>query len=138
MAKIKWHDSLSIGIDLIDEQHKMLIQRLNDLSTAVEMKQGEVEIMRTLEFMIDYTNFHFSSEEEQMADQNYPGLKYQQVQHEEFKDTLNHILEDFEEEGPTRALTTSINTFLINWLIKHIKGLDLKFGQFLKDKDLPA
>ena len=135
MAKIEWDNSLSVGIELIDEQHKMLIQRLNSLSRAVEMMQGEAEITKTLEFMIDYTNFHFSSEEKHMAEQKYPGLDYQQKQHEEFKDTLKRIVEDFEEEGPTRALTTSINTFLVNWLIKHIKGVDMEFGKFLKDKD---
>ncbi|MHC4531957.1 MAG: bacteriohemerythrin [Planctomycetota bacterium] len=135
MARIEWENSLSIGIELIDEQHKMLIQRLNDLSRAVEMMQGETEIMKTLEFMIDYTNFHFSSEEKYMAEQKYPGLDCQQKQHEEFKDSLKRLVEDFEEEGPTRTLTTSINTFLANWLVKHIKGLDLKFGKFLKEKD---
>lgn len=135
MAKIEWDNSLSIGIDLIDEQHKMLIQRLSDLSTAVEMMQGETEIMKTLEFMIDYTDFHFSSEEKHMSEQKYPGLDNQRKQHEEFKNTLKRIVEDFEEEGPTRALTTYINTFLFNWLIKHIKGLDLKFGKFLKDNN---
>jgi len=135
MAKIEWENSLSIGIDLIDEQHKMLIQRLNDLSKAVEMMQGETEIMKTLEFMIDYTNFHFSSEEKYMAEQKYPGLDYQKKQHEELKGSLKRIVEDFEEEGPTRILTTPINTFLSNWLVKHIKGLDLKFGKFLKEKE---
>lgn len=134
MAKIEWDNSLSVGIDLIDEQHKMLIQRLNDLSKAVEMMQGEVEIAKTLQFMIDYTHFHFSSEEQNMAEQKYPGLDVQKKQHEEFKNTLKRIAEDFEDEGPTRALTTSINTFLINWLINHIKELDVKFGEFLKDK----
>jgi len=134
MAKIEWNDSLSVGIDLIDEQHKMLIQRLKDLSKAVEMQQGETEISKTLEFMIDYTDFHFSSEEKHMAEQKYPGLDYQQKQHEGFKETLKHIVEDFEEEGPTRALVTSINTFLFNWLINHIKAVDLKFGEFLNDK----
>ncbi|MHC4753976.1 MAG: bacteriohemerythrin [Planctomycetota bacterium] len=135
MAQIEWDNSLSVGIDLIDEQHKMLIQRLNDLSKAVEMMQGEAEITKTLEFMIDYTNFHFSSEEEYMAKEKYSGLDDQQKQHEEFKNILKDLVEDFEEEGPTRALTTSINTFLVNWLKQHIKGLDLQFGNFLKDKD---
>ena len=134
MAKIEWDDNLSVGIDLIDEQHKTLIQRLSDISKAVEMKQGEMEIMKTLDFMIDYTNFHFSSEEKYMTEHIYPGLVYQQKQHEEFKETLMHIVEDFEEEGPTRALTTSISTFLVNWLINHIKSIDLEFGEFLKNK----
>jgi len=135
MAKIEWNDNLSVGIDLIDQQHKMLIQKLNNLSNAVEMMQGESEVIKTLEFMIDYTHFHFSSEEEQMAEHNYPGLANQQKLHEEFKNTLKNIVEDFEEEGPTRALTTSINTFLFNWLVKHIEGPDLEFGNFLKDKE---
>ena len=136
MAKIEWDNSLSVGIDLIDEQHKILIQRLNDLSNAVEMMQGEAEITKTLEFMIDYTDFHFSSEEKYMTEQNYPGLDYQQELHEEFKSTLKHIVEDFEEEGTTREVTISINTFLVNWLKKHIKGVDMEFGEFLKDKDI--
>ena len=134
MGKIEWDDGLSVGVDVIDEQHKMLIKQLGELGAAVEMKQGEMEIMKTLEFMTDYTDFHFSSEESHMAEEGYPGLEYQQRQHEEFKATLKHIVEDFEEEGPTRALVTSINTFLFNWLVNHIKGVDLKFGKFLKDK----
>ncbi len=138
MAKIEWNDSLTIGIDVIDDQHKMLIQRLNELSAAVEMMRGETEIMRTIQFMIEYTDFHFSSEEEHMAEQNYLGLDFQQAQHAEFKNSLNRLLEDFEDEGITRGLTNSVNTFLGNWLIKHIKSLDLKFSQFLKDKDPTA
>ena len=93
MAKIQWEDSLSVGIDVIDEQHKMLIQRLSDLSEAVEIRQGETEIMKTLEFMLEYTDFHFSSEEEHMAEQEYPGLEYQREQHEEFRDTLKKLIE---------------------------------------------
>ena len=131
MAKIEWDNSLSVGIDQVDEQHKMLIKRLSDLSAAVEMKQGETEIMKTLEFMLDYTDFHFTSEEEQMQAKNYPGLDYQLTQHAEFKHTLKQIIEDFEEEGPTRALVTSINTFLYNWLVNHIKVVDQRFGDFL-------
>ena len=138
MAKIEWDDSLSIGINIIDDQHKMLIQRLNDLSSAVEMMRGEVEIMKTIEFMIDYTDFHFTSEEKHMVEQNYPDLEHQLAQHAEFKNSLKRILEDFEDEGITRQLTTSIDTFLTNWLIKHIKGLDMKFSKFLKDKESAA
>ncbi len=58
MTQIEWNNDLSIGIKLVDEHHKMLIQRLNDLSKAVEMHHGEAEIMKTLQFLIDYTTFH--------------------------------------------------------------------------------
>ncbi len=113
----------------------MLIQKLNDLSKAIEKSQGEVETVKTLGFMVDYTDFHFSAEEEIMAEQNYPGLEHQKEQHTEFKSYLKQLVEDFEEEGATKALATSIDTFLINWLIKHIKGVDLKLGEFLNEKN---
>jgi hemerythrin len=136
VAKIEWDNSLSVGIDLIDEQHKMLIQRLDDLSRAIEMTQGPVEIAKTLDFMIDYTDFHFSTEEKHMAEHNYPGLDEQKAQHDQFKGLLKHLVEDFEEEGATRALATSINIFLANWLVNHIKGTDVRFGKFLSEKGL--
>ncbi len=131
MSSIEWDDSLSIGIRQIDDQHKMLIQKLSDLSDAFRFGHEQDKILKTLDFMIEYTDFHFTAEEKTMAEHDYPGLEYQKSQHEEFKITLNHILEDFKEEGPTPALATSINVFLHNWLIDHIKGVDLKLGEFL-------
>lgn len=137
MVKIEWDDSLSIGIRLIDEQHMMLIQRLQALVHAVETYQSVNEIVKTLDFLIEYTNFHFSTEEKYMNETNYPGLRHQQMQHEEFKATLRDLTVDFEEDGATRALAESVNTFLMNWLVRHIKAVDVQFGTFLMEKDLP-
>jgi hemerythrin len=134
MSKIEWDDSLSIGVDLIDEQHKMLIQRLNDLSAAIEKTQGEGGVVQTLDFLIEYTDLHFSAEEKCMAEHNYPGLEHQKKQHEEFRASLKNLVDDYEYEGVTRALTTSVNVFLNNWLINHIKGVDQKLGEFLQEK----
>ena len=134
MSKIEWNDSLSVGVELIDEHHKMLIQKLADLSESFTKGHEENKIIKTLDFMIDYTDFHFSAEEKVMAEQSYPGLDKQKEQHEEFKVTLNNILEDFKEESTTKAIATEINVFLHNWLIDHIKGSDIKLGQFLTEK----
>ena len=136
MSKIEWDDSLSVNVVLIDEQHKMLIQRLADLSDAFKRGLEQNKIMQTLEFMIDYTDFHFSAEEKVMEENDYPGLDEQKRQHEEFKVTLNNIVEDYKEEGTTTAIAESINVFLLNWLIKHIKGTDSKLGEFLTEKEL--
>jgi len=134
MTEIKWDDSLSLGVKIIDEQHRMLIQRIKDLSDAVDSKRGLEHIMKTLDFMMDYTEFHFSTEERHMKEQSYPAFEVHIQQHMEFVSTLDQMVEDFEEDGATEALSTSINTYLINWLIKHIKSTDRKFGEFLKEK----
>lgn len=136
VTSIEWDDKFSVGIALIDEQHKMLIQRLNDLSKAIEMNQSVGEIVRVLGFLIEYTNFHFSTEEKHMIENNYPGLNYHRTQHEEFKTTLTHLTGDFEEEGATKALADSINVFLTNWLLTHFQEVDIEFGKFLIEKGL--
>ncbi len=134
MAKIEWDSRLAVGIDLIDGQHKMLIAKLRDISEAIEKAKGSAEIGKTLGFMVDYTGFHFSTEEKHMIKFDYPKRDFHINQHEEFKRSLDELVYDFEEEGATKALGTAISTFLLNWLVNHIKGVDVVFGKFLTEK----
>ncbi len=134
MTEIKWNDSLSVGVELIDDQHKMLIKRIKDLSDAVNSSRGAIEIGKTLGFMIDYTGFHFSTEEKHMTGLGYPGYEVHKQQHEEFKSTLNEMVMEFEEDGATAQLSEWVNNYLINWLVKHIKSIDTKLSEFLREK----
>ncbi|MFW9768908.1 MAG: bacteriohemerythrin [Candidatus Thorarchaeota archaeon] len=134
MTEIKWDDSLSVHVELIDEQHKMLIQRIRDLSDAVNSSRGATEIGKTLGFMIDYTEFHFSTEEKHMKELGYPGFDVHRGQHDDFKSTLNEMVMEFEEDGATAQLSEWVNQYLINWLVNHIKSIDTKLAVFLQDK----
>ena len=136
MDKIEWNNSLSVGVDQIDEQHKMLIQKIADLAEAVNKTQGADKILSTLGFMMEYTDFHFAAEEKVMKEHDYPGMDYHLRQHAQFIQMVKNLEEDFEEEGVTRALSTSINTYLVNWLVNHIQKVDVEFGEFLKSKGI--
>jgi len=68
MVKIEWNDNLATGIELIDEQHKMLLEKLNDISLAIERQLRVEVITKTLDFMMDYTDFLFSDEEKYMKE----------------------------------------------------------------------
>lgn len=133
MKDIIWTSDLSVGIDLIDEQHKLLIKRLNDLSQALKSGKGPAKIATTLNFMIDYTNFHFTAEENHMAANDYPGLENHKKLHEDFKNTLANMEEDLEEDGATQLLADSIDTLLVKWLFEHIRKVDISFGKFLTE-----
>jgi len=136
MPEIQWNDDLSVGIELIDEQHRMLIERMNAVSAATEAHHGVEKIAKTLDFLVEYTEFHFSTEEKHMAAHGYPGLPEHHTKHEELKDILRDLEQDFKEEGATYTLADSINTLLGNWLVKHIKAVDVPFGAFLKEKGI--
>ena len=134
MARSLWNDNLSVGVDLIDEQHKMLLGKLAELSEAVESHHGPGEIAGTLDFLVDYTGFHFGTEEKNMRAHDYPEFEQHVAMHGEFKKTLANLGEDFQEEGATPALAEAINTLLINWFLKHIEVVDQKLGAFFTEK----
>ena len=134
MPSIEWDDSFSVGINLIDEQHKMLIERTNAIAEAVDMKRGLEKIMQTLSFMIEYTEFHFSAEEKVMTDNDYPKFDEHHKLHEDFKSRLNLMIQDFEEEGATSVLSEEITSYLTSWLVNHIKGIDTELVKILQEK----
>jgi len=136
VSNIVWNDSLSVGVDLIDRQHKSLIEKIAHLEDAIRTGQGPAEIVRTLDFLIDYTAYHFGTEEKNMRAYDYPELPAHIEKHKEFKKTLNDLAADFEEEGATQPLADSIETLLMNWFVKHIKDVDNRFGAFLRENDL--
>jgi hemerythrin len=134
MTEIAWTPDLAVGVDLIDEQHKQLIEKMNELDRAVRHARGVPKIIKTLDFLIEYTDFHFGTEERNMVALGYPQYDYHKGQHTEFVTTLKNLELDFEEEGATEALAESINTFMFNWLVNHIKTVDVAFGRFLEEK----
>jgi hemerythrin len=133
MVKIEWTPGLATGIELVDTQHKMLLEKLNDISEAIEKQQGTDVIIKTLDFMMDYTDFHFTDEEKHMKEHKYPRIDYHKKMHQEFVDTLNTMITEFKEDGATERLAESVNIYLFNWLVTHIKGVDGAYGKYLKE-----
>ena len=133
---MEWDESLSVGVELIDSQHKEWIKRLNDVSAAIQSGRGASRIAATLDFLVEYTQFHFGTEERFMTDHEYAELDAHKAKHQELTDTIKNLEQDFEEDGATQALATAINTFLTNWLVKHIREVDLRFGAFLKERGI--
>lgn len=136
MAKSLWNDNLSVGVALIDEQHKMLLKHLAEFSEAVESHHGPSEIAGTLDFLVDYMDFHFKTEEKHMDEGGYAGRDLHLKEHGKFTKTLAGLGEDFQEEGATASLAEAINTLLINLFLKHIEIFDVQFGVYLKGKGI--
>jgi hemerythrin len=136
MAKSLWNDNLSVGVALIDAQHKMLLKHLAEFSEAVEAHHGPSEIAGTLDFLVGYMDFHFKTEEKHMGGNEYSGREPHLKEHAKFTQTLAGLAEDFQEEGATPSLAEAINTLLINLFLKHIEVFDVQFGVYLKGKGI--
>ena len=107
---IVFDEALKTGNELIDTQHQELIARVNKLSDSLESAKGKNVAIQTLDFLMDYVEFHFSAEEKLQEENQYPELAAHKEQHEKFTkavDELREMLE--EEEGPTDAFVAAVN-----------------------------
>ncbi len=131
---ITWTEDLAINIPEIDEQHKELFDRINLLFEACNKGKGRTEIGRTLLFLEDYVNTHFAEEEKNMIGSHYPGYRAHKEQHVQFKNNLNSIKRQLNEEGPGVHIIIQTNYLVIDWLKNHIRTVDKAFGSHLQDR----
>ena len=75
-------DSLITGNKMIDTQHKELIERINKLLILCENeKPAKREAIETLDYLADYTEFHFGEEEKLQEEIGYPALAEHKKKH---------------------------------------------------------
>ncbi|SHM42156.1 hemerythrin [Caldanaerovirga acetigignens] len=129
---IKWTEDLSTGIETIDEQHKELFKRVNDLMEACTKGKGKQEVEKVIGFLGDYVVMHFGEEEKIMKAESYPGYDGHKNQHEIFIKKFEEFKGKLEQTGPTVDLVVKMNGFLVDWLINHIKKTDRALGDYLK------
>ena len=130
--RAEFDETLVTGNELIDSQHKELIERINLLLKSCEDAQGKVKAVKMLDYLLDYTEFHFSAEEKLQEENQYPELAAHKEQHEKFTkavDELREMLE--EEEGPTDAFVAAVNKNVVEWLLNHIQICDKKVAAFV-------
>lgn len=128
---LDWDWTLNIGIDSIDNQHKELIDRLDQLLTSIKEGKGNEEVTKTLDFLEEYVVKHFNEEEALQLKINYPLYNIQHKQHDEFKNDLKEFRRVFETEGTSALLASNIQERLADWLKNHITNLDKDLGDFM-------
>ena len=123
---------LETGNNVIDSEHRQLIDAVNSLLDACAKGQGRTQLLDTAHFLLDYTKKHFSDEEAIQMKNHYPDYTRHKKIHEDFKKTAADLVTKIENEGPTVANVNQINTLLVGWLLNHIKGEDIKLANYLK------
>lgn len=129
MAAINWTDDLSVRISSIDEQHKRLINLINDFYENIRLKTPKEKISDLIKEMKEYTVFHFSAEEKYFRQYNYPGYLKHKEEHDDF---VRKVL-DFEEryKSGKMLLSVEITNFIKEWVSHHICHTDKMYSDFL-------
>lgn len=130
MAHIQWTDDLNTGIREIDDQHRQLVDYLNDLHDAI-MKDKPELVAYVIENLIDYTQFHFGFEESIMEENEYEYAAPHKHIHDLFIRRVLHYKERFSHG---EAIAPELHTMLKRWLINHIAHDDQNFAKAMQEK----
>jgi hemerythrin len=136
--EIVWTSDLNTEIEVIDNQHKRIVDYINRLDIAIE-EQNRILVGQVLSDLVDYTQSHFAFEESLLEEVNYPHSKPHKAVHELF---IKRVEEYQEKHNNGADVAEQVHAMLATWLTLHIKKDDMTYvsavraniRQVLRDK----
>ncbi len=127
-----WTQNLSVGISMIDDQHKMWFEKAEALFDAGKNNKAKEYVGELLDFLDDYTKKHFADEEVYMQKIHYPGYAEQKQAHTAFIAHLAKLRAEYKSSGGNLLVILNANQMVLEWLTKHISNMDKKIGEYAK------
>lgn len=134
---VEWSDHLSVGIEEIDEQHKMLVALINRLYDETIAHQAEASVLDDiLHELVEYTIIHFAVEESLFRIFHYPATETHTRHHQDLKHQVLELQQKI-KRGEVNV-NTEMLLFLKNWLQHHIIEEDKQYAPFLLEQGVKS
>jgi hemerythrin-like metal-binding protein len=124
-----WSEAYSVNIAVLDQQHKLLIETVNQLDQALRKGEGKAALDSVLDKLIEYALVHFAAEESLMQEHDFPGYSTHRTQHEEFRKKLAEYLEAQKAGKP--GTPVSLLFFMQEWMKEHLSKTDKLYSAYL-------
>lgn len=134
MPLIQWTTTMSVGLDELDEDHKLLISVINQLDRNTDAEPRSDVIRQCLMQLRRYAEFHFAREEKVMTACKFPGIGVQESEHRDFIKRIKDVTERF-DAGPENAanvVNRELLDFLRDWLTHHIMIEDMAYRPYVE------
>ena len=127
---IEWGDSLSVKHDQMDNQHKVLVDYINDFYQAAQEDnyQQQIEILAKIQ---SFAMLHFQEEEKLLEKHEYAELKKHRFIHEQLLQRVEELATELQVNVP--GVSSRVKHFLKSWLTAHIQGIDMKYSEHLAE-----
>lgn len=130
MALMQWDETMSVGVEKMDAQHRGLINLINE-AYEVMQRHDEHRMSELIDKMRGYANMHFSEEEALMREHGYPEFEAHKFQHAKF----NNEVAEFKRKQFEKTNLSQIFVFLSRWLTTHIMDEDRKYTPFMPEEE---
>ncbi len=122
MSFLAWKDTMSVANPVIDRDHRMLIQYLNEMHDAMMAGHGKEIVGTILNRLVAYTHDHFGREELIWKSGRYIGIEKHKKEHADLLRTVTDFKVKYEKG--TVSLSVDVLNFLRDWLKNHILKSD--------------
>ncbi len=127
---MEWYDDYNIDVELIDDQHRELVNVVTRLQESLSSGAVNSEIGEALKFLVQYTQQHFTDEEKLMTTIGFTEIDSHKRMHVKLIDDVKNILLDLKKGKSIHPY--ELIDFLTEWLINHIRNEDKKIGRALE------
>jgi hemerythrin len=134
MVLMVWDKSFSVNVNEIDAQHQRLVEMLNQLHEMMRAGNAKGVIGPLLDDLIKYAATHFGTEEKYFDKFNFVYSASHKAEHKKFVDKILAFQADF--KSGNALLSMEIMSFLKDWLVNHIKGIDKKYTSCFNEHGL--
>ena len=125
---IAWTSDLNTGIDVIDNQHKEIVNFINQLEDAIA-KSDPTAVGNVLAELVNYTLSHFAFEESMQEEAGYKFSKPHKAIHDVF---VKRVAQYQEKHALGEDVTEGLHSMLCTWLVHHIKRDDMAYVNDVK------
>lgn len=127
---IAWSPKFSVGVKLIDDQHKGLLGLINDMfNHVVGNEEDEHAYFRdVIREAVQYVKVHFATEEKIMTATKFPGYLEHKKAHDDFVRAVVINIRDY--EAGKRLTLTKFTYFLKEWVLTHIAVMDKRYFEY--------
>lgn len=131
---IKWNPAYGVGIVEIDQQHRILMQMINEIQNSVVSGETRDAQSKILDGLSSYARDHFTNEERLFDIYAYPWAITHKAAHQAFSQKVDAVAQEY-KMGKS-DVSGQILTFLSEWLKNHIVGKDKTYSYFFAMKGL--
>ncbi len=126
MTFMVWNPHLETGIAIVDQQHRGLVDMLNQAAPLLAQSSQESlrDIAPLLDGLLDYAATHFETEEALMArlHMDERARSHHRASHAQFAEQVGEMVRAY--AGDAGVTGDRLLSFLASWLVLHILGED--------------
>jgi len=131
-----WNDNFATGIALVDEQHRRLVDLINQLASHLSHGSSHLQLAEVFQQLVAYADYHFRTEEQiwEPRFRDDPWYVAHKHTHDSFLPKAQQIQAQM-KDTPYEKVLEAFLKFLVNWLVYHILDNDRRMAKTLHALD---